>query len=62
MSTMNLKKSQEWNDFELWCDRNNTYPMNLLKNYLRFTVLLNKNLVPKKFQKRRATRRRTEKK
>lgn len=59
MSTMNLKKSPEWNDFEIWCEKNHVYPMALLKNYLLFTVLLNKNLIPKEFQCRRTTRRKS---
>lgn len=43
-SIFSFKRSREWNDFETWCDKNNKYAMNLLKNYMRYTVLKNREL------------------
>ena len=38
-SVMNLKKSSEYEEFEIWCEQNHKYPMKLLRKYCRFTVI-----------------------
>ncbi len=44
-SIFKMKKSREWNEFQTWCDINNIIPSILIKNYMKYTVLTNTNLL-----------------